>query len=105
MSVPDASHGTGWVRALQFAPQALLPLTGYAVDRFDRRCFLIITQSAVSARSFAFGLLTVTGIVRLWEVEVLAFLIGSVTAFDGRRDRRSCRTWSTIPPSPRCGGE
>ena len=61
----------------------LFPLTGYAADRFDRRRFLIITQSAVSARSFAFGLLTVTGIVRLSEVEVFACLFGSVTAFDG----------------------
>lgn len=74
----------GLVMALQFAPQLLLfPLTGLAADRFDRRRFLILTQSAMGALSLALGLLTVAGVVRLWEVDTFAVLFGCATAFDG----------------------
>ena len=79
----DAS-ALGFVMALQFAPQLLLfPLTGLAADRFDRRRFLIVTQSAMGALSLGLGLLTVAGVVRLWEVDAFAFLFGCATAFDG----------------------
>src|SRR5690606_12186494 len=73
----------GIVMALQFGPQVLLlPLTGLAADRLDRRKLLIATQSAMAVLALGLGLLTVTGIVQLWEVYVFAFLLGCVTAFD-----------------------
>ncbi len=74
----------GIVMALQFGPMLLfLPLTGYAADRFDRRKLLIATQGAMGTLSLCLGLLTVTGLVRLWEVYVFAFLFGTAAAFDG----------------------
>lgn len=74
----------GIVMALQFGPMLLfLPLTGYAADRFDRRKLLIATQGAMGMLSLCLGLLTVTGLVRLWEVYVFAFLFGMAAAFDG----------------------
>ncbi|HUD50024.1 MFS transporter [Parvibaculum sp.] len=74
----------GIVMALQFGPMFLfLPLTGYAADRFDRRKLLIATQGAMGTLSLCLGLLTVTGLVRLWEVYVFAFLFGMAAAFDG----------------------
>jgi MFS family permease len=73
----------GVVMALQFGPQVLLlPLTGLAADRLDRRKLLIATQSAMGVLALGLGLLTDTGIVQLWEVYVFAFLLGCVTAFD-----------------------
>jgi MFS family permease len=73
----------GIVMSLQFGPQVLLlPLTGYAADRLDRRKVLFATQAAMGALALGLGLLTVTGIVRLWHVYVFAFLLGCVTAFD-----------------------
>jgi MFS family permease len=73
----------GIVMSLQFGPQMLLlPLTGYAADHFDRRKLLFITQAAMGALALCLGLLTVTGLVRLWEVYVFAGLLGCVTAFD-----------------------
>ena len=66
----------GIVMALQFGPQLLLlPLTGYAADHFDRRKLLFATQTAWGscARRLAFSL--VTGLVRLWQVDVFAFLL------------------------------
>jgi MFS family permease len=73
----------GVVTALQFGPQVLfLPLTGFATDHFDRRKLLIVTQSAMGTLAFGLGILTVTGLVQLWQVYVFAFLLGCVTAFD-----------------------
>ena len=73
----------GIVMSLQFGPQMLLlPLTGYAADHFDRRKLLFATQAAMGSLALCLGLLTVTGIVQLWEVYVFAGLLGCVTAFD-----------------------
>jgi MFS family permease len=73
----------GVVMALQFGPQVLfLPLTGFAADHFDRRKLLIATQSAMGALALGLGILTVTGLVQLWQVYLFAFLLGCVTAFD-----------------------
>jgi MFS family permease len=73
----------GIVMALQFGPQVLLlPVTGYAADRFDLRKLLFATQAAMGTLALGLGLLTVTGVVQLWHVFVFAFLLGCVTAFD-----------------------
>jgi len=73
----------GVVMALQFGPQVLfLPLTGFAADHFDRRKLLIATQATMGVLALGLGLLTVTGLVRLWQVDVFAFLLGCATAFD-----------------------
>jgi MFS family permease len=73
----------GVVMALQFGPQLLLlPLTGYAADRLDRRKVLAATQSSMGALALGLGLLTVTGVVQLWHVYGFALLLGCVTAFD-----------------------
>lgn len=80
-----ARSGTavGVVMGLQFGPQLLLlPWTGYAADRFDRRRLLIATQAALGMLALVLGLLTVSGLVALWHVYVLAFLSGCVSAVD-----------------------
>src|SRR5471032_274983 len=73
----------GIVMSLQFGPQMLLlPLTGYAADHFDRRKLLFATQAAMGSLALGLGLLTISGIVQLWQVYVFAGLLGCVTAFD-----------------------
>ncbi|MCU1423215.1 MAG: transporter [Microbacteriaceae bacterium] len=73
----------GTVLALQFGPQVLLlPVTGLAADRLDRRKLLMATQGAMGTLALVLGILTVTGVVQLWEVFVFAGLLGCVTAFD-----------------------
>ncbi len=74
----------GVVMALQFGPQVLLlPLTGFAADYFDRRKLLFATQATMGALALVLGVLTLTGLVQLWHVYALAFLLGCATAFDG----------------------
>ena len=73
----------GVVMALQFGPHiVLLPFTGSAADRFDRRRILIATQSAMFVLALTLGLLTLAGVVALWHVYAFALLLGCVTAFD-----------------------
>jgi MFS family permease len=73
----------GFVMALQFGPQLLLlPVTGWAADRLDRRKLLMATQGAMGALGLGLGILTVSGAVELWHVYVFALLLGCVAAFD-----------------------
>jgi len=78
-----SASAVGVVMALQFGPQLLLlPWTGFAADHFNQRRLLMCTQAALGALALVLGCLTVAGIVRLWEVEFLAFLQGCAAAFD-----------------------
>ena len=73
----------GIVVSLQFGPHLLLlPLTGYAADRFDRRKIVIVTQACLGLLALGLGLIIVLGVVRLWHVYVFAGLLGCVSAFD-----------------------
>jgi MFS family permease len=73
----------GIVMALQFGPMLLLlPLTGLAADRLDRRKLLLTTQACMAVLALGLGLLTVAGWAELWSVYVFALLLGCVTAFD-----------------------
>lgn len=58
------------------------PWAGAAADRFDRRKLLIIAQVAAMVLAFALALLVQTGLVRLWHVYALSFLLGVVAAVE-----------------------
>ncbi|WP_280568492.1 MFS transporter [Chromohalobacter sp. 296-RDG] len=78
----DAS-AVGITIALQFGPQLLLlPLTGYAADHFDRRRLILLTQALLGLMAVGLGLVTLTGVVTLWQVYAFALGLGCVTAFD-----------------------
>jgi MFS family permease len=78
-----SATAVGVVMALQFGPQALLlPLTGWAADRLDRRKLLLATQAGMGTLALGLGLLTLGGWVQLWHVYVFALLLGCVAAFD-----------------------
>lgn len=79
----DASQ-VGIVTALQFLPQlALAPWAGLLADRIDRRRLLYITQLSSAASALILGLLVITGVVQLWHVYILAFVVGTVSSLDG----------------------
>jgi MFS family permease len=79
----ESATAVGIVMSLQFGPQLLLlPYTGLAADRMDRRKLLLVTQASMGALALVLGILTLAGIVSLWHVYLLAFLLGCVTAFD-----------------------
>lgn len=73
----------GWVMSLQFGPPiVLMPLAGMAADRLDRRRLLMVTQSAMALLALGLGILTLAGVVRLWQVYAFAGLLGCVSSFD-----------------------
>ncbi len=73
----------GIVVALQFLPMLLFgPVGGLVADRFDKRKILYGTQSGAAVLALALGLVTAAHEVRLWQVEVLALLLGFVNLFD-----------------------
>jgi len=73
----------GVVMALQFGPQLLLmPWSGLIADRFDRRKLLILTQSLMGLLALGLGIITVFGVVELWQVYLFALGLGVVSAID-----------------------
>jgi MFS family permease len=73
----------GITTGLQFAPVLLLaPVAGAVADRFERRRVLLATQTASGVLALILGLLVVTGVAQLWEVYLLAGLLGVVAAID-----------------------
>ena len=73
----------GFTVALQFLPFVLFgPWGGLVADRYPKRRLLAITQSTMGFLALALGLLVMSGLVHAWHVYVLAFLLGTVTAFD-----------------------
>jgi MFS family permease len=73
----------GAVLALQFAPSlALAPLGGVLADRIDKRRLLLLTQSVAALQALVLFALTVTGLVEIWHIMVLALALGFVNALD-----------------------
>jgi MFS family permease len=60
----------------------MAPIGGMVADRWDRHKIVIATQASSMVLAFALAALTLTGRVNVWEVIVLASLMGVVNAFD-----------------------
>src|SRR5258708_1937823 len=73
----------GIVGMLNALPLLLFSLyAGVWVDRLDRRKLLIATQAASMLLAFVLAVLTQTGLVQIWHIYVLSFLLGTVNALD-----------------------
>jgi MFS family permease len=60
----------------------LSPIGGLAADRWPRQRVVITTQIASMLLGFTLAALTLTGRIRVWEIIMLATLLGVVNAFD-----------------------
>ncbi len=60
----------------------LAPLGGTIADRYNRRNILVITQSCQMVIALALAALTLTHIVTVWQIILLATAGGIVSAFD-----------------------
>jgi MFS family permease len=60
----------------------LSSLGGYVGDHYDRQRGVIATQTGSMVLAFVLAALTLTNVVREWEVIFIAFLLGVVNAFD-----------------------
>src|SRR5579864_5637871 len=81
------THGSalalGIVALAQSSSFFLFALVGGSVaDRVDKRRFLLITQSLSMGLAFLLGILTLTGVIQVWMIVLLAFCSGTVLSFD-----------------------
>src|SRR5215469_515982 len=73
----------GVVGALQFLPVLLLSLFGGVLaDRFPKRRVLLFTQSFAMVQAVVLWILVASGHIQVWEVLVLALLLGFTNSFD-----------------------
>jgi MFS family permease len=83
LTLTHSSTALGVVVALQTLPVLLMgPYGGLIADRVDKRRMMIALQSAMGVQALALGLLTVTGVVRVWEIGALAAVLGVNNAFE-----------------------
>ena len=83
LTLTHSSTALGVIIALQTLPVLLLaPYGGVIADRIDKRRLMIALQTAMGLQALALGLLTVTGVVQVWEIGVLAALLGLNNAFE-----------------------
>src|SRR3984885_12761207 len=73
----------GLAPAARYAPLLLLsPYAGLLVDRYSKRRVLLATQTGLGLVSAVLGAAVLTGVIRLWQVVVLAVLFGIFSAVD-----------------------
>ena len=83
LTLSHSSTVLGVIVALQTLPVLLLgPYGGVIADRVDKRRLMVILQAAMGVQALALGVLTVTGMVTVWEIGILAALLGFNNAFE-----------------------
>src|SRR3989440_8078494 len=84
--VYELTHSPALLGVFGFASQVpmlfLSSIGGYVGDRYNRHRGVIVTQSVSMVLAFALAALTLTNMIREWEVIGIAFLVGIVNAFD-----------------------
>jgi MFS family permease len=83
LTLTGSPFDLGLVAAMQFVPVLLFGLFGGVIaDALPKRRTLIATQAAMMVFAFVLGALTLTGVVQVWMIVVLAFLLGCANAVD-----------------------
>ena len=73
----------GIVSVAQFGPVIIFGLFGGLIaDQWPKRRILLATQTSAMLLAFALFLLTVTGVVQVWHVMILAALLGITNSID-----------------------
>ncbi|MDQ3405885.1 MAG: MFS transporter [Actinomycetota bacterium] len=73
----------GIAAALQFLPTVMLSLwAGVLADRLDKRKLLIALQTGLAMCALVLGILDVTGLVQVWHVYLLCFVLGAFSAVE-----------------------
>src|SRR5579863_2797933 len=60
----------------------LAPIGGVVADRYSRHRIVIATQTSAMVLAFILSALTLLGHIRVWQIMLLASLLGLVNAFD-----------------------
>ena len=83
LHITRSGFDVGLVVALQTLPVLLLgPYGGVVADRVDKRRLMIILQSLMGVQALVFGILTLTHVITLWQICVLAVILGLNNTFE-----------------------
>lgn len=83
LKLTNSPLALGTVSLAQAASFFIFALVGGSIaDRSDKRRFLLITQSLSMILAFILGILTLTGIIQVWMIVILAFCSGTILSFD-----------------------
>ena len=83
LELTNSPLAVGITTALQFLPVLLFGLLGgLIIDRYPKRSILVITQALMGLLAAALAALTLSGVVVVWHVYLIAFALGMVTVVD-----------------------
>jgi len=83
LTLTGSATALGVIIALQTLPVLLLgPYGGVVADRVDKRRMMIALQAAMGVQALILAALTLAGAVRIWEIGLLALLLGLNNAFE-----------------------
>jgi len=83
LQLTGSPEALGVIVGLQTLPVLLLgPYGGVIADRVDKRRLMIVLQTAMGVQALVLGVLTVAGVVEVWEIGLLAALLGLNNAFE-----------------------
>lgn len=78
-----SAYYVGLSAAASTLPALFLSLIGgVIVDRFPKKKVIMVTQTSSMILAFILGILTITHIITVWQIILLAFLLGIVQAID-----------------------
>jgi len=83
LELTHSPQALGLVTALQFFPILLFSLfAGVWIDRLPKHKMLIATQAMALVQALLLAIPTMMGTIQLWQIYVLAALLGLINAFD-----------------------
>jgi MFS family permease len=83
LELTGSGTAVGLVTALQFLPLLVLaPFGGVIADRMNKRRLLVLTQGLASLSAAGLGAVVLSGVVELWMVYLLAFVLGIAGSID-----------------------
>jgi MFS family permease len=83
LQLTGSATALGAVTALQTLPTLLLgPYSGVIADRIDKRRLLILTKILMGLCALVLGVLVVSGGVQLWQVYLMALLLGMANCLE-----------------------
>jgi MFS family permease len=83
LKLTNSAYYLGLIAALGTLPFLFLTMFGgVIVDQFSKKRILLLTQICSMILAFILGFLTVFKVITVWEIGIIAFLMGIVNAID-----------------------
>lgn len=83
LKLTNSAFQVGFVTALSTFPSLFLALFGgVIVDYFPKKNILLFTQTTAMILAFLLGILTILNVIAVWQISIIAFLLGVVNAVD-----------------------